>query len=142
MMRGHELPAEDHAEQYAEFDDEIGRGELEGHGGDEVRTLAKERAGERRRGVGAGGGCRAERRGFDDGARRTVGKELGELGLGDDRFNDRGEKEAEAERPEDLPRHDAGHFEGFEGMMQHKCAPSLTISCNLMPEVAVLMGLQ
>ena len=53
--RGGKLPAEQDHEDDAELGDEIGRGELEGHGGGEIAALAKDRAGDRHRGVGAGG---------------------------------------------------------------------------------------
>ena len=115
----HELPSEEDAEENAELDDEVGGGELECHGGDEVGPFTKESTGERSRCVGAGRGGRAESGGLEDGAWGGVWEETGELGFGDDGFDDGGDKEAERECPEYLPGHDAGHAEGFDGVGEH-----------------------
>ena len=52
-LGGDKLPADQHGEDDAEFDDEVGRGELKRHRRDEVGSLAEDRPGERDGGVGA-----------------------------------------------------------------------------------------
>ena len=57
-FRGHELPAHEDQQNEAQFDDEVGRSELEGEAWDKCRALLEERAADRGGGVGAAGaGC-------------------------------------------------------------------------------------
>ena len=114
-----ELPAEQDGEEDGELHDEVGGGELESHGSDEVRALTKEGAGESGGRVGAGGACCSEARRDEDSAGRRIGEELADLFLGDYGLDDGGEEKAEAERPEQLPGHDAGHAKGFEDCVDH-----------------------
>jgi len=92
----HEAPAEEDGEENAELDDQIGGGELEGDGGDEVCAFAEERAREGGCCVGAGGAGCAESRGDDDGLCGRIGEELADFFLGDAGFDGRREEEAEA----------------------------------------------
>src|SRR5439155_20501860 len=71
----------------------------------EVGALAEEGARERDRGVRARGRRNAERRRRRERARRRVRQQPLDLLLRHERLHDRGEQEAEHERPEDLPGH-------------------------------------
>jgi hypothetical protein len=48
-----ELPAQEHQHDNGEFNDEIGGGHFERHGGGEIGALAEQRAGERHGCIGA-----------------------------------------------------------------------------------------
>jgi hypothetical protein len=53
-LGGNELPSDQHHQDDSEFDDEIGRGKLEGHRGYEIRPLAEYRSRQRDGGIGTG----------------------------------------------------------------------------------------
>jgi hypothetical protein len=99
-LGGDELPADQHGEDDAEFEDQIGRGELEGHRRDEIGAFAEDRAGERysrertrrRRGPGRD----------HDRSQRGIGQEPAHLALGHDRLNNARQGKAEDQRPENL----------------------------------------
>ena len=108
---------EQEADDDAELEDEVRRGELERHRRREVRALAEQRAGERDRRVGARRGRGAEGGRLGHGARRVVREQPLHLLLGHDRLHDRGEREAQDQRPEDLPRHAAGEGERVQDLL-------------------------
>src|SRR6266542_17612 len=123
---GHgELPAEQHREDDAQLDHQVGGGELEGHRGGEVGALAEDRAGQGDRGVGARRGRRAKPAGGRQRAGRVVGQQPAHLGLGDDRLHRPGQGEAEDQRPEDLPEHRERERERVPDGTQHRPHASL-----------------
>src|SRR5215472_12677494 len=102
-----ELPADQQREDDAELDDQVGAGDLEDHRGGEAGPLAEQRTGERHRRVGAGRGRGAQAGGPGQG-RRPVVTEHGDDRLPpDQRLHNGRQREAEDERPGDLPGHRA-----------------------------------
>ena len=104
-----ELPAHQQRKDDAQFDDQVGRGDFEGHRGGEARALAEQRASQRHRGVGAGRRRDAERGGPGQRPRPVIAEQPDDRGPADDGLNDRGQREPEDQRPGDLPRHRPGN---------------------------------
>jgi hypothetical protein len=107
-----ELPTKQDDHDDRQLDDEIRGCDLEGHGRREARSLAEHRARDRDRGIRAGrrGGAESTRDG--QGPRPVVPEEPRHLALGDHGLDHPGDREAEDERPEDLPEHRERHPEG------------------------------
>ena len=96
-LRQGELPAEEDPHHDPDLEDEVRGGELEGHRRSEARALLEDRLRNRNRGVAAG------RRG---GAEQVARAERSlEPGARDPRLDDAREREAQHERPADLPGH-------------------------------------
>ena len=126
-----ELPAEQQRQDDAELDDEVGGGDLERHRRGEVRALAEQRAGQRDGGVGARRRRRAEarwrRRGCAAGRHPAAGRST----RTDDRLDDRRQREAEDQRPQDLPRHRAGDPQCVQdGVPGRRSTPGSSGRCN------------
>jgi hypothetical protein len=100
-----ELPAEQQRHKDPELDHQVRRGELERHRRREIRALAKQRARKRNGGVGAGRGGGTKAAGDPNRARRVVRHEPTHLPLRHHGLHCTREREAEDQRPEDLPEH-------------------------------------
>ena len=105
------------ARMIAELDHQVGGGELERHRGGEVGALAEERPGQGHRGVGAGRRGRAEAGGDRQRTRRVVRQEAAHLSLRDDGLDRRRQREAQDQRPEDLPEHPERERERVEQVL-------------------------
>ena len=105
VLRERELPADQDPQHEPELPHEVGRGELEGERGGRARALLEQALGDRDRRVGARRGRGAEAgRPRRPGARPSRSATLDALAR-DPRLHDRRDREAEHERPPDLPRH-------------------------------------
>ena len=109
-----ELPAEQQCHDDPELDHQVRGGKLECHRRGEVGALAEQRARQR------DGGVRARRRGGAEAgreaqrARRIVGHQPPHLALRHHRLHRPRQREAEDQRPEDLPEHAEGEAERVE----------------------------
>ena len=114
-----ELPSDEDGQDHTELDDQVGRGDLEGHGGGEARPPPEEGPGQSHRGIGA-----RRRRGSEpggDGQRPgpVVAQPVHDRAAPDDRLHHRREGKAEDQRPEDLPGHGAADGQRIaEGVQQ------------------------
>ena len=108
VLAERELPADQDPQHEPELPDEVRGGELERERRGGRGALLEQALGDRDRGVGAGRGGRAEAGGARDGreARRPTAR-LDPLAR-DPGLHDRGDREAEHERPPDLPCHQEG----------------------------------
>jgi hypothetical protein len=113
-----ELPAENQGQDDPEFDDQIGAADLECHRGREVRTLAKQRAGQCHRGVRAGRARRAQTGGDCERLGSVVAEQSSDGLSANQRLHHGRECEAEDEGPEDFPRHRAGQLKGVSQSVQ------------------------
>ena len=102
-----ELPADQQREDDAQFDDEIGAGDLERHRGDETRAPSEQGPGEGHRRIGAGRGRGAKPGRLGQGARPAIAEHRGDRFPPDHGLDDRRQREAQDQRPGDLPRHGA-----------------------------------
>ena len=101
-----ELPADQHPEHEPELPHEIGRGELEGQRGARRRALLEERLRDRDRGIRARRGGRAERGRPSDLTRALARERALDRRARHPGLDDRGDREAEHERPPHLVRHE------------------------------------
>ena len=113
-----ELPADQHPEDEAELPDQVGRGELEGERGDRRGALCEERAGDRDRRVGAGGGGGAEPGRLRDRAEAVPGEAAFDPLARHPGLDDAGDREADHQRPPDLVGHQEGLFEPLADLLE------------------------
>jgi hypothetical protein len=118
-LGGRKLPSHQHGHNDPELEHQIGGGELECHGGDEVAALAEDRARESHRRIGAGRAGSAERARDQDRARRSIGQQAAHLAFGDDGLDHARERKAQDQRPEDLPTHGEGHRKRIKERLSH-----------------------
>ncbi len=114
------------AQQHAQLDHQVGRSKLERHRRDKVRTLAKQRPRQRRSRIGAGRRSRAQRRRLHNRPSRRVRHQLAHLRLRYHGLHHRRQQKSQAQRPQNLPGHDARHLQRFKRHMQHSVLP---LSC-------------
>src|SRR4029077_2749333 len=119
-LRGHELPAQQDEQNDAELEDEVRAGELEEDCVGEGRAPAEQSAcyGDGR--IGAARARCAEEGREGDPAEVVPAQGADDRLLGDDGLHDRGDDEAERERPEDLPEHEEGHLERLADCVEDK----------------------
>jgi hypothetical protein len=99
-----ELPAEEDPEDDSDLEDEVRRGELEGHGCREARALLEHRLGDRHRRVAAGRRRRAQARREQQRAKAAAAKRMLHPLAWYPRLHDAREKDAKDERPPHFPR--------------------------------------
>ena len=101
-----ELPADEHPQHEAQLPDEVRRGELEGQRRAGRGALLEQALGDRDRRVGARRGRGAQARGAGHGTEAVAGQRALDALARHPRLDDGGDREAQDERPPDLPGHE------------------------------------
>jgi hypothetical protein len=108
---GDKLPADQDGQNDAEFENQIGGGELERHRRDEIGSFAEHRPCQRHSRVGTGRRRGPETGRNQDRVRRGIGQQPAHLGLGHDSLNNARQEETKDQRPQDFPPHRESHRE-------------------------------
>ncbi len=114
-----ELPAHQQPEHDPELGDEVGRGDLERDRSGEVGAAAEERPGERDRRVRARRRGRAEAGRDRQRLRAVIRHQSTHLLFRDDGLDETREREAEDQRPENLPEHPERERERVDELPAH-----------------------
>ena len=124
-LGGGELPAEQEGHDDPELDHQVGRGDLEHHHGGEVGPFSEQAPGQRHRRIGARGAGDAQPGGHPEVLGESFPKSRSMVPLRTRAWTIADRREAQDQRPEDLPGHPTGHGQGMtDGMDDSHSEPS------------------